>query len=451
MQQLAKIGRTGAITFIISSMVGTGVFTSLGYQLNGTTDLFAIVMLWVVGAAIALSGALVYGELGVVMPRSGGEYNYLSVIYHPAIGFMAGFISLTIGFAAPAAFSSLIFGSYIHEIFPIVSAGHLAVFLITMVTVIHCIGIKQGVRFQTVSTIINVTFILLFIVCGFVLRSSNLHVSFLPTSGSLKNIFSQPFAISLIYVYYAYSGWNAAAYISSEVKNAQSRLPMILVTGTLFVAFLYILLNMTFLMTAPIAELKGNEKVGLISAVHLFGNSGGKIVGIMIALLLLASVSSMMFAGPRIIQVMGEDSRLLKFCSLRRPNGVPWVAIVLQAAISVSMILWLNPEVIINYVGFTLNLCCFLAVAGVFVHRIRFPGAERPYKTWGYPLTPLIFLAIMVFTMWYMIANRPTIALWGFATAAAGIAVYCIDKVCFKERGMVQKTTLDEAGTADKS
>lgn len=440
MQQLAKIGRTGAITFIISSMVGTGVFTSLGYQLNGTTDLFAIVMLWVVGAAIALSGALVYGELGVVMPRSGGEYNYLSVIYHPAIGFMAGFISLSIGFAAPAAFSSLIFGAYINEIAPIMSAKHFAISLIGLVTLIHCIGIKQGVRFQTISTIVNVTFILLFIICGFVLRSPDLHISFLPSSGSFKNIFSQPFAISLIYVYYAYSGWNAAAYISNEVKNAQTRLPMILVTGTLFVAFLYILLNMTFLMTAPIAELKGNEKVGLISAVHLFGNSGGKIVGIMIALLLLASVSSMMFAGPRIIQVMGEDSRLLRFCSLRRSNGVPWVAIVLQAAISISMVLWLNPEVIINYVGFTLNLCCFLAVAGVFVHRFRFPGAERPYKTWGYPLTPLIFLAIMAFTMWYMIANRPTIALWGFATAATGVAVYCLDKVFYKKRENVRIT-----------
>jgi basic amino acid/polyamine antiporter, APA family len=431
MQQLAKIGRAGAITFIISSMVGVGVFTSLGYQLLGTTDLFAIVMLWVVGAAIALSGALVYGELGAVMPRSGGEYNYLSVIYHPSLGFMAGFISMTIGFAAPAAFSSLVFGSYLHEIFPILNARDMAVVLVALVTVIHCIGIKQGVRFQTISTLLNICLILLFIVCGFTMRSPDIRVSFVPTAGSLRSIFSNSFAISLIYVYYAYSGWNAVAYISSEIKNLKQRLPMILITGTLFVAALYVLLNMTFLVTAPISELKGNEKVGLISAIHIFGNSGGKIAGIMIAFLLLAMVSSMVFAGPRIIQVMGEDTRLLKFCSIRRSNGVPWVAIIVQAVISLSFIIWSDPEVIINYVGFTLNLCCFLAVAGVFVHRFRFPDAERPYKTWGYPITPLIFLAIMVYTMWYMISSKPSISLWGFITAATGIAIYFFDKVFF--------------------
>jgi APA family basic amino acid/polyamine antiporter len=427
-----------ATALVIANMIGTGVFTSLGFQLMGIRDLPAVLMLWVVGGIAALCGALVYGELGAAMPRSGGEYHYLSEIYHPVVGFLSGWISMTIGFAAPVALAGMAFGNYTARVFPVAPPLVFAVAALVLITALHCAGLRIGLMFQNAATAVKILLIAGFIVCGLVLapRSSMppFAASFVPSAATLRDMLSPAFAVSLVFVSYSYSGWNAAAYIAGEIENPRVKLPVSLWAGTVLVMFLYILLNLTFLKTAPAAELKGQLEVGYVSAHRIFGPLAGDILSSMISLLLVSSISSMVFVGPRLIQVMGEDTALFRFLAARSARGTPVNAIVFQSSISLLLILTSTFEKVLTYVGFTLNLFTFLAVLGVFIHRRRFRDAERPYKTWGYPVVPVVFIVLVLWTQAYLVVRRPVQSLAGLATVISGLLIYSLNAVLEKSR-----------------
>ena len=290
-----KIGVKTASTFVIANMIGTGVFTSLGFQLFSTTNPFTIALLWIVGGIIALCGAIVYSELGAAMPRSGGEYNFLSEIYHPSVGFLSGWVSLIVGFAAPVALACMALSSYACRIFPSINPTFLGVTVLSVITLIHLFSKKVGATVQNILTVAKILIILVFIVAGFACAPEGME-NFSNAKFDANDIFSSGFAVSLIWVYYAYSGWNAAAYISGDIKNPQRNVPLAMMASTFFVAILYLLLNMVFLRTAPVSELTGQVEVGLISAVHVFGPKGGAVMGLLIALMLTSSISSMVYA-----------------------------------------------------------------------------------------------------------------------------------------------------------
>jgi basic amino acid/polyamine antiporter, APA family len=419
-----KIGVFSAVCIVVANMIGTGVFTSLGFQLSAIRDPFAVLMLWLVGAVVALAGALVYGELGAVMPRSGGEYHYLSKIYHPAVGFMSGWVSITVGFAAPVALSCMAFGSYFNRAVPGIPPQALAVSILVLITAIHCLGLRGGVLFQDVFTVLKIGLILFFVVFGFWAVRHSPAVSFAPSAASFPGILSSAFAVSLVYVSYSYSGWNAASYVAGELRNPRKGLPFSLWTGTAVVAALYLLLNAVFLTAAPIPEMAGQVDVAFVPARHLFGSVGGRILAGMISVLLVSSVSSMVFVGPRVTQVMGEDMRLFRLFSAKTRAGVPAAAVLFQSAISLILIVTSTFDTVLTYVGFTLNLFTLLAVLGVFVHRRRYPDAVRPYRTWGYPVVPLVFIAFMCWMQTYLLIERPVQAFAGLATAASGLILF---------------------------
>jgi len=426
-RSVQKIGLWTTVSFVIANMIGTGVFTSLGYQLNVTENVITILLLWILGGVIALSGALVYGELGAVMPRSGGEYHYLSVIYRPWVGFLSGWVSLTVGFAAPVALAAMALGSYTSRIFPSLSPQNIALSVLLVITLIHALDVKLGARFQVVFTSFKVILILVFISCGFLLTENFQSFSSSFLSFRLKELYQPGFYISLIYVTYAFSGWNASAYIASEIENPQRTLPLSLLISTVIVTLLYFLLNLTFLLTTPAIELKGQLEVGYIAAAKIFGSAGGRIMAMLISILLISTISSMVFVGPRVTQVMGEDYKILGFLAERSKRGTPVYAILLQFSISFFMILTSTFESVLTYAGFTLNLFTFLTVLGVFVHRIKFKTAERPYRTWGYPFVPLIYLAVILLTLIYLIFSRPFESLMGFITLFSGIIIYFLN------------------------
>ena len=432
--KVVKLGLITITSFVIANMIGTGVFTSLGFQLGGINSVFALLMLWIIGGLIALCGSLVYGELGAAMPRSGGEYHYLSQIYHPSVGFLSGWISITIGFAAPVALASMALGSYTNKVFPEVPAIGVAIGTLAVITAIHSWDVKTGSRFQNVFTLFKVLLILIFIICGFVLTPDLQNITILPQESTWKEIFSPAFAVSLIYVSYAYSGWNASAYIASEIDNPQKRLPKSLLFGTIIVTVLYVLLNFTFLKTAPATEMMGQVEVGYISANHIFGMTGGNIMGMLISILLVSSISSMVFVGPRVSQVMGEDTKILKFLSFKSTRGVPFYAVILQSAISLIFILTGSFEQVLTYAGFTLNMFTFLTVVGLFIHRYKFKNIERPYKTWGYPVVPIIFIGLMLWTMYFLLTERTMESLFGLGTIFSGFIIYYINILLTKKK-----------------
>ena len=421
-----RLSRLSAISLVIANMIGTGVFTSLGFQLLGIQSPLAILLLWFVGGIIALCGALVYGELGAAMPRSGGEYHYLSKLYHPLIGFLSGWVSALIGFSAPVAAAAVAMGSYMHSVYPDVKPMWVALITVTIITSIHATDLKMGSRFQNFFTILKVLLILVFIACGLSV-SDHIALDWGFNEDTSSQVFSGNFAVSLIYVSYAYSGWNAAAYIAGEMKDPQKDLPKALLYGTAGVMLMYVLLNFVFLYTAPIKEMTGVVDIGHVSASYVFGTQGGKIVSMVIALLLISSISSMIIAGPRVSATIGEDFPMLNFIAYRNAKHVPVYAVILQSIISIGLIITGTFEDIILYVGFTLSLFTLLTVAGIFIFRANQPNVERPYKTWGYPITPIIFLCLTLWTLFYTFINHLIPSIIGLFTLVVGVIVFLIN------------------------
>jgi basic amino acid/polyamine antiporter, APA family len=237
-------------------------------------------------------------------------------------------------------------------------------------------------------------------------------------------ITSNSFAISLFYVMYSYAGWNASTYIVGEIRNPQRNVPISIAAGTLLVTVLYVALNAVFLHVAPIHELAGVMDVGHVAANHIFGATGGKIMSGLICLGLVSAISAMTWVGPRVAMTMGQDVRALAPLALQTAGGVPAAALFLQLAIVIMLILTASFETVLTYVQFSIQLSSFATVLGMMVLRHTRPDLPRPYRCWGYPVTPLIFLAISLWIMGYLLYDRPYQSLAGLATIALGVLIY---------------------------
>src|SRR5882724_2230377 len=206
-----------ASAIVVADMVGVGVFTSLGFQVKDIPSGFSIVLLWTVGGVVALCGVFSYGELGAMFPRSSGEYNFLGRAFHPAFGFVAGWVSATVGFAAPVALAAMAFGEYGKSVLPGAPPLALAIGVVWLVSLVQLGGIRHSSSFQLISTVLKVVLIVAFLLCGFVIGTPQ-PVSFAPHASDFAQVASAPFAISLVFVMYSFSGWNAATYIIGEVR-----------------------------------------------------------------------------------------------------------------------------------------------------------------------------------------------------------------------------------------
>jgi len=415
-----------AAAIVIANMIGTGVFTSLGFQLLEIQSGFVILMLWAVGGVSALCGALCYAELGAALPRSGGEYNFLSQIYHPMAGFISGWVSATVGFAAPTALAALTFGIYFSSAFPGLSPLWLATGLLMFLTAVHCGSHASSGGLQSFLTAMKLLLIVGFAVLALSMVSSPQEIAFTPTKGDGALLLGGSFAVSLIFVNYAYSGWNAATYISSELANPRKHLPVILVVSTVLVTVVYLLLNYVFLYTAPVEALAGKVEVGYIAARYAFGDTGATVMGVLLALLLISTVSAMIVAGPRVLHAIGQDFPVFRALGVTNADGVPARAILLQCAVTLVFLWTSSFESILIFSGATMALNTFFAVLGVFVLRWKQPELERPYKTWLYPLPPLVFLSITAWTLVYIVLQRPAEALMCAAIIVSGAIFYTV-------------------------
>lgn len=418
-----SIGFFTACAIVIANIIGTGVFTSLGFQLPEIHSGFALLMLWIVGGIAALCGALSYGELSAALPRSGGEYHFLSRIYHPAVGFMAGIVSATVGFAAPIALAAMAFGKYFHGVFGFGSPLLLSFAVVWLIALVHLGNLTLGSAFQNIWTLMKLLLIGVLIGAGLLVDPKQ-PVSFLPQAGDTMSIFGAPFAVALVYVMYSYSGWNAAAYITGEIKRPEKNVPRSLFLGTLVVMVTYTALNAVFLMTTPAQELTGQLEVGLIAGKYIFGPDGGRIVGGIICIGLISAISSMTWIGPRVTMSMGEDNPLIRFLARKNRGGIPANAMLLQLLLVNLLLLTRSFELVVIYIQFALLFCSLLTVLGVIVLRQTRPDLPRPYKVWAYPLPPLVFSAITLWMMIYLLRSHPTESVAGLATMFVGLLLY---------------------------
>lgn len=403
---------------VVSSMIGTGIFTTTGLMVHMGARGGDILLAWLIGGIVALCGALCYAEVGANLPHSGGEYLYLSRLLHPSLGVASGWASLVVGFAAPIAASALAMHLYIASVFPEWPARSMAVLTILLLSTLHCFGVRLGGRVQASMIAAQVLLLLAFVV-GIVLQSK---VSASDLTGINPPFWSSSaFAVVLIFVSFAYSGWNAAAYVGAEIRNPERTLPRSLLLGTGSVAVLYLLVNVAYLVAVPLARLSGVKDVANVAAQSLWGSNGGVLVSLLIAITLISPVSAMTMIGPRVLEAMSADGFMpASFGRLNRRN-VPATAIFVQAAIAGVLAATSSFGPLLVYIGFTLNIFAALTVLSLF--RIRKRGSAHRVCI-GYPVTPLIFVAFAVWTTVWSIRAEPLAALAGFGTLLFGWAAY---------------------------
>lgn len=422
---IAPVTMVTATALAVANMIGIGVFTSLGFQVKDLPSGFTLLMLWVIGGVISLCGALSYAELATAFPRSGGEYNFLSRIYHRAVGFIAGWVSATVGFTAPTALAAMAFGGYFAGVVPGVPPLALALVLVWSIALVHLRGINRASAFQNVSTLIKVVLIVVFIVAAFALGTPS-SISFAPSARDAGHIASPAFAVSLAFVMYSYAGWNAVTYIAGEVRDPRRTLPYSVIVAVVTVTLLYVGLNAVFLYSTPIDQISGQLDVAVIAGHHIFGDLGGRIVGALICIGLVSTVSAMMWIGPRVIMVMGEDFPLLSPFARRTASGVPTLAVLFQLVVVTVLLLTQGFESILEFIQFSLTVSSFLTVLGVIVLRFTQPELPRPYRVWGYPFTPLVFLAVTLFMMINLVLERPAQALAGTVMMLTGLLIFAL-------------------------
>ena len=422
-----KVSTVTAVALVVANMIGTGAFTSLGYQLKEINDPMAVLLLWVIGGVLALSGAFSYAEIGTVLKRSGGEYHYLSKLYAPFVGYLAGWISLTVGFAAPIALSAIAVVAY----FPYAELNPVwaSIGLVGAITFIHTFNLRTSSWFQNGSTLLKVIFIAVLIGIGLWVPGYEGNDTF--QSPRVSSMFSSSYAIALIYVSYSYSGWNAAVYITDELKNVQRSLTYALIGGTTLVMVLYTLLQFIFLKHVPVSELMGQVEIGAITAKKIMGAHAGDLFGLGISLLLLSGISAMIWVGPRVTAVMAADISSWRRFRIKG-DMIPRKALWLQFAITSVLLLSGTFEQILIYCGFLLTLSSLLTVLGVFLIRQKKKNTPEEIEAFRSPLFPLfqiIYIAFALAILVFTFVEKPLEATLGIGNLLLGVLVWVFGKI----------------------
>lgn len=432
MSSPARLGLASAAAIVVANMVGTGVFSTLSYQVHALPDEAAILWLWLIGGLAALTGALCCAELGAARPRSGGEYSLLTDLIHPAAGFAAGWVSMVAGFAGPIAAAALAFSAYLGKLWPVAEQWpvSVALLLVTLISALHMLRVEIGAQFQVVTTVFKL--IVMFAIVG---AAVALAPEQAPTRGDTLGLMASPaFAVSMVYVAYAYFGWNAALYVAGEVRDPQRNLPRALILGTLAVTLLYIAVNWSFLRLVPFAELvkidpramtvENELAVGFLAGRALFGEQGAMIVGAAIALTLVSTVSAMILAGPRVLAALADDWRPFARLGARHAGGAPRAAIFVQWLLIVILLVTASFEFVVNFIGVSLSLFNMGVMAGFIRDRIRRPDRVRPFRVpFGIPCAAL-FLLINGWMMVFLAINQTIAVLVSVGAIAFAVLLY---------------------------
>ncbi|MCA0131696.1 APC family permease [Winogradskyella alexanderae] len=420
-KKLKKITALTCLALVVANMIGTGAFTSLGFQLEDIQNPTTILILWSLGGVIALSGAFSYSEIGSQIQNSGGEYAFLSKLFHPLVGYLSGWISITVGFAAPIALSAIAFVAY----FPFFNLNPkwTSIVLIALVTAIHTKSLTVSSKFQNISTFLKVALILILIGIGlFTEVSSNDVATF--DSFDFSELLSPAFAIALIYVSYSYSGWNAAAYIIEEIHNPRKSLPIALIGGTLIVTLLYTLLQFIFLKHVPLNELKGQLDVGNITMNKILGEYYGSLFGLAISLLLISGISAMVWVGSRVTSSIAKDYKFWHVFKTKE-NQLPNRALWFQFLICGLLIITGTFEQILIYCGVLLTISSMVTVIGVFKLRYKKGSYSKSgYKSPIFPVFQIIYILLSLWMIFYAFLNKPIESLFGFTNLVLGLLTY---------------------------
>ena len=403
-------------------MIGTGIFTSLGYQIAYLSNTFTILLLWTVGGILALFGTFCYAELGNYYKKSGGDYIFLSRAFHPILGYLSSWISLIVGFSAPVSLAALAMTKYLQGFGWDLGKGF-AIWVIVLVAISQSISLRSSSNFQNIFTVIKVLFVIGLIILGI---SNISHVeSALKWDGSwLTEIQTPSFAFSLVFVSFAYTGWNSASYIVSEIKNPRKNLSRALILGTLFVTVIYVLINFVFLKHASAAAMSNQEDVASIAAQNFLGVTGAKWVCFFISFQLIATISGYLWVGSRICFATSKEHKLWGFMNKSR-NETPYIAIWIQAFIAIVIIASGGFAEIFVYASFVLQFISVIAIATVF----RIPKKSLMlFKGNYFYIFPVVYILFGIYICVFTYIQHPMESLIGLSTILTGIILYFVDR-----------------------
>ncbi len=436
----AEFGLPTATFLIVASMVGVGVLTTSGFTVANVGSNQLMLGLWVLGGVVAACGALTLCELTAALPRTGGDYVYLHEAYGPLVAFLSGWVSFLIGFAAPAA--SAAFGSAKYLTGPLslepglagpVQRG-LATGLVLLFVGVHVSGRRGTARVQGVATAVKIVLLVAFMIAGLIAGRSN-----------YANLMDRPaidwdrgvaMTFSLVYIAYAYIGWNAASYMAGEFVEPQKQLPRAILLGTIGVVALYLGMNVVYALALSAAEVqeiaktKGFDAVAPIAdlaARKLFSPRLSSALSVSIGVMLLSSLSAYVLTGPRVIYAMAVAGHFPAVAGrLTKRTGIPGVATALQTAATL-VFLWVGSLAsLVEYAGIGLSIFSMLAIASVYVLRWKRPDLHRPFRTPGYPVTPAVFLVVTAALTLATFNERRLVSTYAVLSILAGVPLYYI-------------------------
>lgn len=417
---MKKIGWKTATAIVISNMVGTGVFTSLGYQVPELHNTFTIILLWTIGGILALIGAFIYAELGAHFKQSGGDYIYLSRTYHPIMGYISSWVSMIVGFSGPIALAALAMSKYLgfqnERIF--------AILIIFIIAIFQCFSLKVSSRFQNIFAVLKVAFIIMIILIGICINPSPSNALLWDNSWTYELVLPA-FASSLVFVTYAYTGWNSASYIVEEIDSPKLNLPKALITGTIFVTLSYVLVNFVFLKHASIEQMEGKEDIANIAFTNILGSQSVKWISYLIALQLVSTISGYLWVGSRVTQATARENHLWSILGNENKNQIPIYAVIAHTIISILIILSGKFEEIFIYTAFVLQLLSTAAVStSLFIKK-----KDRVlFKRNIFLLMPIIFLLFSIYILYFTFINHPRESIIGLGIVGIGMILYFFDK-----------------------
>lgn len=433
-----ELGLWTAMLIVMASMIGSGIFGNTGFIQSAVQNSYMVLILWIIGGIIAIAGALSYAELSTLMPHAGGEYVYLKNIFGLLPSFLTGWVSFIVAFSAPAASAGLLSADYLHKALLIsypegfitiflseeVGKKFVATILIIFFTLVHLLEVKKGSYIQNILAILKVSLIIIFLIFGFIVVFQKEDITIFEHLNS-TSVNWNGLGLGLLFVMFAYSGWNGATYLAEEIKEPEKNLPKALIGGTLFVMTLYFLLNLLYYWSTPAKVLEGKEAVAAISATNLFGNHISILFNFGFFFILLSTISATIMIGPRVYYAMSRDQLFFKFVSYLHPKfHTPVFSFLVQGILAIIYVWSGTYEQILTYMGFALSIFPVLSVIGLIYLKIKHPEIKSPYQTPLYPLFPLIFIIFSIFTMMVSFIGRPLECTVAIIAILAGIPFY---------------------------
>lgn len=440
-----QLGLFDAVMLISGDMIGAGIFLATGAIAETLPSPGGVLLVWILGGFLALTGALSCAELSASLPYAGGDYVYIREAYGKLMGFLSGWSSFLVTFSGAIAFLAVSLNGFMSFFFPVlgselvifslalpfvpitVRAGTIfSIVVVLLISGLHCLGVRQGTLMQNVLTTLKIAALLGIILLGvFFGKGNTAHFDPLFDWQKIGNF--SVFAAAFIPVIFAYSGWNAVIYIAGEVKEPERNLPRALLWANLIVIALYLAVNVVYIYGVPVTEMKGALRVSEVATTALFGYQTSAWITAIITVSILGALSIVTMIGPRIYYAMAQDGAFFKGLAHVHPTfGTPANAIILQAVWAGLLILTNTWGTLFTYVSVIITLFSAFTVGSVIVLRYKRPQLKRPYKLWGYPIVPILFVLTHLWIVWGSVTEKPWESLLGVFIVSLGIPAYLI-------------------------